>query len=101
MAKVKSGKYVKFLIYLVAVVLVNLAGITLFQRFDLTANGAYSLSEAGSGSDAAALAATATRDGDGWVLNGSKIFITNASTPIVSIRVASAGSARPPCSGSP
>ncbi|MGD2009476.1 MAG: Gldg family protein, partial [Desulfobacterales bacterium] len=46
MAKVKSGKYVKFLIYLVAVVLVNLAGITLFQRFDLTANGAYSLSEA-------------------------------------------------------
>jgi ABC-2 type transport system permease protein len=45
-AKVKSGKYVKFFIYLVAVVLVNLAGITLFQRFDLTANGAYSLSEA-------------------------------------------------------
>ena len=43
MAKVKSGKYVKFLIYLVAVVLVNLAGITPFQRFDLTANGAYSL----------------------------------------------------------
>ena len=46
MGKVKSGKYVKFFIYLVAVVLVNLAGITLFQRFDLTANGAYSLSEA-------------------------------------------------------
>jgi ABC-type uncharacterized transport system involved in gliding motility auxiliary subunit len=44
--KVKSGKYFKFFIYLVAVVLVNLAGITLFQRFDLTANGAYSLSEA-------------------------------------------------------
>jgi len=44
--KVKSGKYVKFFIYLVVVVLVNLAGITLFQRFDLTANGTYSLSEA-------------------------------------------------------
>jgi ABC-2 type transport system permease protein len=44
--KVKSGKYVKFFIYLVAVVLVNLAGITLFQRFDLTANGVYSLSDA-------------------------------------------------------
>jgi hypothetical protein len=29
--KVKSGKYVKFFIYLVAVVLVNLAGITLFS----------------------------------------------------------------------
>ena len=46
MGKVKSGKYLKFFIYLVTVVLVNLAGITLFQRFDLTANGAYSLSEA-------------------------------------------------------
>ncbi|MGB7920552.1 MAG: GldG family protein [Desulfobacterales bacterium] len=46
MGKVKSGKYVKFFVYLVAVVLVNLAGITLFQRFDLTANGAYSLSDA-------------------------------------------------------
>ncbi|MDP4856602.1 MAG: Gldg family protein [Desulfobacterales bacterium] len=46
MGKVKSGKYVKFFIYLVAVVLVNLAGITLFQRFDLTANGVYSLSDA-------------------------------------------------------
>ncbi|MDG1490874.1 MAG: acyl-CoA dehydrogenase family protein, partial [Planctomycetota bacterium] len=32
--------------------------------------GAYSLSEAGSGSDAAALAATAERDGDDWVLRG-------------------------------
>jgi len=44
--KVKSGKYIKFFIYLVAVVLVNLAGITLFKRFDLTASGAYSLSDA-------------------------------------------------------
>ena len=39
--------------------------------------GAYSLSEAGSGSDAAALAATATRDGDGWVLNGTKLWVTS------------------------
>ncbi|MFZ0726530.1 MAG: Gldg family protein [Desulfobacterales bacterium] len=46
MGKVKSGKYVKFLIYLVVVVLVNLAGITLFQRFDLTASGDFSLSAA-------------------------------------------------------
>lgn len=46
MAKAKSGKYVKFFIYLVVVVLVNLAGITLFKRFDLTASGAYSLSDA-------------------------------------------------------
>lgn len=38
--------------------------------------GAYSLSEAGSGSDAAALSATAVRDGDGWVLNGTKLWVT-------------------------
>lgn len=39
--------------------------------------GAYSLSEAGSGSDAAALSATATRDGDEWVLNGTKLWVTS------------------------
>ena len=38
--------------------------------------GAYSLSEAGSGSDAAALRATATLDGDEWVLNGTKLWVT-------------------------
>jgi alkylation response protein AidB-like acyl-CoA dehydrogenase len=39
--------------------------------------GAYCLTEAGAGSDAAALATTATRDGDDWILNGTKIFVTN------------------------
>ncbi len=39
--------------------------------------GAYSLSEAGSGSDAAALSATATRDGDDWVLEGTKLWVTS------------------------
>jgi alkylation response protein AidB-like acyl-CoA dehydrogenase len=39
---------------------------------------AYALTEAGSGSDSAALATEARRDGDGYVLNGSKRFITNA-----------------------
>ncbi len=39
--------------------------------------GAYSLSEAGSGSDAAALSASATRDGDEWVLNGTKLWVTS------------------------
>jgi butyryl-CoA dehydrogenase/short/branched chain acyl-CoA dehydrogenase len=39
---------------------------------------AYALSEAGSGSDAFALAARAERKGDGWVLNGQKLWITNA-----------------------
>ena len=40
--------------------------------------GAYALSEAGSGSDAFALRCRATADGDGWVLNGQKLWITNA-----------------------
>ncbi len=39
--------------------------------------GAYALSEAGSGSDAFALACRATRDGDDWILNGHKLWITN------------------------
>ncbi|MGD2186322.1 MAG: Gldg family protein [Desulfobacterales bacterium] len=41
-----SEKYFKFFIYLVIVVLVNVAGITLFFRLDLTANKMYSISEA-------------------------------------------------------
>ena len=40
--------------------------------------GAYALSEAGSGSDAFALQTRATRRGDDWVLNGQKLWITNA-----------------------
>jgi alkylation response protein AidB-like acyl-CoA dehydrogenase len=40
--------------------------------------GAYALTEAGSGSDAAAMRTTAVRDADSWLLNGSKRFITNA-----------------------
>ncbi len=39
--------------------------------------GAYGLTEPGSGSDAAGMRTTAVRDGDSYVLNGSKIFITN------------------------
>jgi alkylation response protein AidB-like acyl-CoA dehydrogenase len=40
--------------------------------------GCFGLTEAGAGSDAAALKTTATKDGDYWVLNGNKLFITNA-----------------------
>lgn len=40
--------------------------------------GAYALSEAGSGSDAFALTTLAKEDGDHYVLNGSKLWITNA-----------------------
>ncbi len=42
---VSSGRYTKFLLYLVVVVLVNIVGMTLFFRGDLTANRVYSLSE--------------------------------------------------------
>lgn len=41
--------------------------------------GAFALTEAGAGSDPAAMTTTAVRDGDEWVLNGSKIFITSGS----------------------
>jgi len=40
--------------------------------------GSYALSEASSGSDAFALKTRATRQGDGYVLNGQKLWITNA-----------------------
>jgi alkylation response protein AidB-like acyl-CoA dehydrogenase len=40
--------------------------------------GAYALTEAGSGSDSAAMRTSARRDGDEYVLDGSKRFITNA-----------------------
>ena len=41
--------------------------------------GAWGLTEPGSGSDAGGMRTTAVRQGDNWVLNGSKTFITNAS----------------------
>ena len=41
--------------------------------------GAYALSEAGSGSDAFALATRAVADGDTWLLSGRKLWITNAN----------------------
>ena len=41
--------------------------------------GAYALSEAGAGSDAAALVCKATPDGDGWRLDGPKLWITSGN----------------------
>jgi acyl-CoA dehydrogenase len=38
--------------------------------------GAYALSEANAGSDPGAMTATAVRDGDDWILNGEKVWIT-------------------------
>jgi len=40
--------------------------------------GSFALTEPGSGSDAASIRTTATRAGDGYVINGRKRFITNA-----------------------
>lgn len=42
-----------------------------------TSIGAYALTEPGSGSDAASMKTTAVKQGDHYVINGSKIFITN------------------------
>jgi alkylation response protein AidB-like acyl-CoA dehydrogenase len=47
--------------------------------------GCFALSEPASGSDAAAMRTTARRDGDGWVLNGTKNFITNGSLADIAI----------------
>lgn len=47
--------------------------------------GALAMSEAGAGSDVMGMTTIATRDGDQWVLNGSKMWITNAPEADVSI----------------
>jgi alkylation response protein AidB-like acyl-CoA dehydrogenase len=41
--------------------------------------GAWALTEAGAGSDAAAMKTRAVKKGDFWLLNGTKLFITNGS----------------------
>jgi alkylation response protein AidB-like acyl-CoA dehydrogenase len=45
---------------------------------DGTIMAAHGMSEPGSGSDAFGLATTASESGDGWILDGSKTFVTNA-----------------------
>jgi butyryl-CoA dehydrogenase len=47
--------------------------------------GCFALSEPASGSDAAAMRTSARRDGDGWVLNGTKNFITNGASADLAI----------------
>jgi alkylation response protein AidB-like acyl-CoA dehydrogenase len=50
--------------------------------------GAYGVTEAGAGSDVSSLRTTARRDGDEWVLNGTKIFISNGGIADVNVIVA-------------
>ncbi|MFC0316456.1 acyl-CoA dehydrogenase family protein [Gordonia phosphorivorans] len=45
----------------------------------------FGLTEPGAGSDAGATATTAVEDGDEWVINGGKQFITNSGTDITSL----------------
>jgi len=47
--------------------------------------GAFGLTEPGGGSDAGATRTTARRDGDEWVVNGTKSFITNSGTDITAL----------------
>jgi short/branched chain acyl-CoA dehydrogenase len=57
---------------------------------------AFALTEPSGGSDARAVRTTARRDGDEWVLNGTKSFITNAGTAITSLVTVAAVSAETP-----
>jgi alkylation response protein AidB-like acyl-CoA dehydrogenase len=51
--------------------------------------GAWALTEPDAGSDAAAARTTATRNGDQWVLNGTKTFITHGASADVMVVMAS------------
>jgi alkylation response protein AidB-like acyl-CoA dehydrogenase len=50
--------------------------------------GAYAVTEPQAGSDVKSLRTTAVRDGDEWVLNGTKVFITNGGIADVHVIVA-------------
>ncbi|MFD6059902.1 acyl-CoA dehydrogenase family protein, partial [Rhodococcus wratislaviensis] len=57
--------------------------------------GSYCLTEPGAGSDAAALSTRAVRDGDDYVLNGVKQFISGAGTSDVYVVMARTGESGP------
>lgn len=57
--------------------------------------GCYALTELGCGSDAAALATRAAREGDDWVLTGAKVFITLGSWARTAIIFARSGGEGP------
>ncbi|WP_326598895.1 acyl-CoA dehydrogenase family protein [Streptomyces sp. NBC_01803] len=58
--------------------------------------GAFGLTEPGCGSDAGGTRTTAVRDGDAWVINGTKSFITNSGTDITGFVTVTAVTGRKP-----
>ena len=56
--------------------------------------GAWGLTESNTGSDAGNMRCTATRDGDGWILNGTKNWITHAISGKVAVVIARTGEPR-------
>jgi hypothetical protein len=58
--------------------------------------GAWGLTESGAGSDAAAARTTAVREGECWILNGTKTFITHGATGDVILALAVTDRARGP-----
>ncbi len=56
--------------------------------------GCYALTEPNAGSDAASMKTKATKNGDHWILNGNKTFITNALHASVAIVFAKTGKGR-------
>ncbi|MEZ5878898.1 MAG: isobutyryl-CoA dehydrogenase [Tepidamorphaceae bacterium] len=67
-----------------------LPGLTSMQSF-----ASYCLTEPGSGSDAASLSARAVRDGDHYVLNGQKAFISGGGAADVYVCMVRTGEAGP------
>lgn len=61
--------------------------------------GSFALTEPGAGSDAASLTTTAVRDGDFYILNGTKRFITNAPEAGIFTVMARTDASKPGASG--
>lgn len=56
--------------------------------------GAWGLTEAGTGSDAGNMQTTAVKDGDDWILNGTKCWITHGKSGDVAVVIARTGESR-------
>jgi alkylation response protein AidB-like acyl-CoA dehydrogenase len=64
-----------------------------FGEGDEVRFGAYAVTEADAGSDVSSLRTTARRDGDEWVLDGAKVFISNGGLADVTVVVATVDAA--------